>query len=189
MTHSFPTRRSSGLVPAMYAELEAPAVDLGLVPSEAGGPPGGVGLQRGGVREEERQQRAAHRQGVADPKHELDVQGPTDRALLGKSGGSVQHARVEDLDLRLDVLCQQQLGQLVDELRRVLIDPVGEVYRARGKGSHLGHQAERALALFMVTAAARSEEHTSELQSLMRISYAVFCLKKKNTEVKDKDID
>src|SRR3546814_6360932 len=33
---------------------------------------------------------------------------------------------------------------------------------------HLGHRA------------ARSEEHTSELQSLMRISYAVFCLKKKN---------
>src|SRR3546814_9696290 len=31
-----------------------------------------------------------------------------------------------------------------------------------------------------VLPAARSEEHTSELQSLMRISYAVFCLKKKN---------
>src|SRR3546814_7568016 len=30
--------------------------------------------------------------------------------------------------------------------------------------------------------AARSEEHTSELQSLMRISYAVFCLKKKKTK-------
>src|SRR3546814_10496746 len=30
----------------------------------------------------------------------------------------------------------------------------------------------------------RSEEHTSELQSLMRISYAVFCLKKKNTQTK-----
>src|SRR3546814_2200337 len=29
---------------------------------------------------------------------------------------------------------------------------------------------------------ARSEEHTSELQSLMRISYAVFCLKKKKTD-------
>src|SRR3546814_10770059 len=28
----------------------------------------------------------------------------------------------------------------------------------------------------------RSEEHTSELQSLMRISYAVFCLNKKNTQ-------
>src|SRR3546814_2383584 len=34
--------------------------------------------------------------------------------------------------------------------------------------------------LFMIEK--RSEEHTSELQSLMRISYAVFCLKKKNTK-------
>src|SRR3546814_5138919 len=33
-----------------------------------------------------------------------------------------------------------------------------------------------------IVAAPRSEEHTSELQSLMRISYAVFCLKKKNTK-------
>src|SRR3546814_3609899 len=32
---------------------------------------------------------------------------------------------------------------------------------------------------------ARSEEHTSELQSLMRISYAVFCLKKKQNLIKD----
>src|SRR3546814_7285091 len=32
----------------------------------------------------------------------------------------------------------------------------------------------------------RSEEHTSELQSLMRISYAVFCLKKKNNQRYDK---
>src|SRR3546814_4554219 len=33
----------------------------------------------------------------------------------------------------------------------------------------------------LVQRSQRSEEHTSELQSLMRISYAVFCLKKKNT--------
>src|SRR3546814_7866273 len=33
----------------------------------------------------------------------------------------------------------------------------------------------------------RSEEHTSELQSLMRISYAVFCLKKKKTTTINKD--
>src|SRR3546814_4684403 len=37
------------------------------------------------------------------------------------------------------------------------------------------------LGLEMREDAARSEEHTSELQSLMRISYAVFCLKKKKT--------
>src|SRR3546814_1559688 len=33
----------------------------------------------------------------------------------------------------------------------------------------------------------RSEEHTSELQSLMRISYAVFCLKKKTKQIKSKN--
>src|SRR3546814_2181744 len=33
-----------------------------------------------------------------------------------------------------------------------------------------------------ITSNTRSEEHTSELQSLMRTSYAVFCLKKKKTE-------
>src|SRR3546814_2607084 len=33
----------------------------------------------------------------------------------------------------------------------------------------------------LLSASHRSEEHTSELQSLMRISYAVFCLKKKKT--------
>src|SRR3546814_8618316 len=35
----------------------------------------------------------------------------------------------------------------------------------------------------MASDAIRSEEHTSELQSLMRISYAVFCLKKKKAKV------
>src|SRR3546814_7414203 len=36
--------------------------------------------------------------------------------------------------------------------------------------------------LYPETFVERSEEHTSELQSLMRISYAVFCLKKKNNK-------
>src|SRR3546814_6977676 len=37
--------------------------------------------------------------------------------------------------------------------------------------------------LSMLFTEQRSEEHTSELQSLMRISYAVFCLKKKKTKI------
>src|SRR3546814_9654685 len=41
------------------------------------------------------------------------------------------------------------------------------------------HQALRHGVIHQAEAVARSEEHTSELQSLMRISYAVFCLKKK----------
>src|SRR3546814_8501591 len=54
-------------------------------------------------------------------------------------------------------------GELRD-LKRILEDPEGEVW-PRFKLLH------------------RSEEHTSELQSLMRISYAVFCLKKKQTNL------
>src|SRR3546814_6339086 len=38
----------------------------------------------------------------------------------------------------------------------------------------------------IVSGISRSEEHTSELQSLMRISYAVFCLKKKNKHITNK---
>src|SRR3546814_6999977 len=44
-------------------------------------------------------------------------------------------------------------------------------------------QRELVMAVEITNAAqARSEEHTSELQSLMRLSYAVFCLKKQNTQ-------
>src|SRR3546814_10429633 len=39
-----------------------------------------------------------------------------------------------------------------------------------------------AFAYWLFQALTRSEEHTSELQSLMRISYAVFCLKQKNKQ-------
>src|SRR3546814_7147813 len=41
------------------------------------------------------------------------------------------------------------------------------------------------LPLWFSGSATRSEEHTSELQSLMRISYAVFCLKKKKKQEKN----
>src|SRR3546814_7639111 len=40
-------------------------------------------------------------------------------------------------------------------------------------------QASKELVAYIAVLMVRSEEHTSELQSLMRISYAVFCLKKK----------
>src|SRR3546814_1792404 len=46
--------------------------------------------------------------------------------------------------------------------------------------SHSGRVTDKAEFLPAGLIHLRSEEHTSELQSLMRISYAVFCLKKKN---------
>src|SRR3546814_5420873 len=60
-----------------------------------------------------------------------------------------------------------------------------QTYRAFGNvGTHFPSTSR----VFQPTWSVRSEEHTSELQSLMRISYAVFCLKKKkkktNTRLK-----
>src|SRR3546814_5286116 len=67
-------------------------------------------------------------------------------------------------------------------------------HAARAGARHLRARAERSWAgadrcacrprARVVRKAQRSEEHTSELQSLMRISYAVFCLKKKYTTIK-----
>src|SRR3546814_6460106 len=56
------------------------------------------------------------------------------------------------------------------------IDPSKTVVCFAGDGCFMMHGQEFATA---VQYDLRSEEHTSELQSLMRISYAVFCLKKK----------
>src|SRR3546814_58911 len=56
-------------------------------------------------------------------------------------------------------------------------DPVANVIDLRGTVLEL--ELRGASAVIYVHLQDRSEEHTSELQSLMRISYAVFCLKKK----------
>src|SRR3546814_1897796 len=53
-------------------------------------------------------------------------------------------------------------------------------YRRLTRAKMLPAAEARPIIEDMIAADARSEEHTSELQSLMRISYAVFCLKKKH---------
>src|SRR3546814_10867973 len=70
--------------------------------------------------------------------------------------------------------------EALEERLRLLIGP-------RGRTDHDVHATDR-IDLVVVDFGKndlRSEEHTSELQSLMRISYAVFCLKKK-TKKKEK---
>src|SRR3546814_9640457 len=62
----------------------------------------------------------------------------------------------------------QRLGQLLAALTGLLLGLM-----VPPEPAAKGHQRENDQ---------RSEEHTSELQSLMRISYAVFCLKKKNNQ-------
>src|SRR3546814_3435741 len=83
----------------------------------------------------------------------------------------------------------QRPGQIVDALllhpvedRRGPNQYVGVPYRRHAVGGHRLDLHPR----LAVRAAIRSEEHTSELQSLMRISYAVFCLKKKKNTINNK---
>src|SRR3546814_7481553 len=83
------------------------------------------------------------------------------------------------LDLPLDLrgtAFQQRVWRALSEI------PVGTTVSYADIARSIGQpKAVRAVAQACgANRLARSEEHTSELQSLMRISYAVFCLKKKN---------
>src|SRR3546814_10711452 len=71
-------------------------------------------------------------------------------------------------DAALEVVDQAGRGRRYRSVRAFSVGP-GQRSAARGAGQ----------------TRFRSEEHTSELQSLMRISYAVFCLKKKKNKYKN----
>src|SRR3546814_1006155 len=77
-----------------------------------------------------------------------------------------------------------ELGRRTDARRgQSLQFAVGRQVEARIADLDIAHPARIIVLDFAAierVRRARSEEHTSELQSLMRISYAVFCLKKKN---------
>src|SRR3546814_2623548 len=93
--------------------------------------------------------------------------------------GAVDHFRlVREVPGRV-----HEAGQLHHPLHPIEVAAAGRLHLGHdvdgaepgGRLPVLQRQARAELAL-------RSEEHTSELQSLMRISYAVFCLKKKNKQ-------
>src|SRR3546814_10215293 len=89
---------------------------------------------------------------------ELLVQPHIARVAAGRGGARKWHGDAIDLE-RLDPLDRAEAPDASEALVRIM-HVVG------------GHTERFAI---------RSEEHTSELQSLMRISYAVFCLKKKTS--------
>src|SRR3546814_1040218 len=102
---------------------------------------------------------------------------------LGPAFSSFQ-INVPQLDVDLDRVKAKQLGVPVTDVFDTMqiylgslyindFNRFGRVYQVRAQAdAPFRSQPEDILQL-------RSEEHTSELQSLMRISYAVFCLKKK----------
>src|SRR3546814_2001828 len=90
-------------------------------------------------------------------------------------------------DRRLQILERGDAGEVAHadplsrENDRRCIDSRNGLYRLldMGDAGRARHSRYTQLDRHFRHAIARSEEHTSELQSLMRISYAVFCLKKK----------
>src|SRR3546814_6552598 len=87
------------------------------------------------------------------------------------AGRRIVFGNVEILSDRLGALAREKLD-------KVLVPDATVRSRFTGKRRPATH----------VRAKERSEEHTSELQSLMRISYAVFCLKKKKKTKQKKQV-
>src|SRR3546814_9160664 len=99
-----------------------------------------------------------------------------------------KHARLETrraYRTKCAVVKGQLHGKPLFQSRRIRTCRSVAVFQTIGRSLH-GREgdstAERPIypLCFRKSAFPRSEEHTSELQSLMRISYAVFCLKKQN---------
>src|SRR3546814_4365325 len=99
----------------------------------------------------------------SDLPQPLDILARYGRAAIGDIGGG----RVEQIG---------EIAELVADLRDDAI-----LLRDRPAAAILAvlARAREPQRIAVSDVAERSEEHTSELQSLMRISYAVFCLKKK----------
>src|SRR3546814_7553139 len=93
-------------------------------------------------------------------------------ARLGRSETSINE-RLRSARRKTGVGSSRELARLLD--RQKTCDENIDLSGQHSTVKDLVHTA---------TDGVRSEEHTSELQSLMRISYAVFCLKKKNNRTK-----
>src|SRR3546814_8837661 len=74
---------------------------------------------------------------------------------------------------------QYVAAAIVDRIRQLAVHRIGQIAQYSPKGLRTPYLAPRHQVATPLSQSMRSEEHTSELQSLMRISYAVFCLKKK----------
>src|SRR3546814_4124370 len=80
---------------------------------------------------------------------------------------------------QIPIFCRPRWAEETRHASQSFLYPPPDL-RGRDRDHHHDH---RRLRLFRAAGVARSEEHTSELQSLMRISYAVFCLKKKKQQI------
>src|SRR3546814_10712362 len=100
------------------------------------------------------------------------------KALLATAGVELIHA----IAVRNPADLNAEVGALISSGAKMVIVGGGDGSVSGSVDSFVDKDCIFALLpLGTANSFARSEEHTSELQSLMRISYAVFCLKKKKT--------
>src|SRR3546814_1971765 len=113
---------------------------------------------------------------------------------------NAKHARLLPVLLAVPILCAMAPGDMSVAAflaRAASIERLGPLALATPQGHQLKGEVVAAGKRYKAridaerragrkTTSCRSEEHTSELQSLMRISYAVFCLKKKKHNKKTK---
>src|SRR3546814_7566949 len=98
---------------------------------------------------------------------EIDVR------VVEETWSSALLAQLEDRSLDVAICHEPEESELIDKVAL-------PIFQARRYLCVRAGHPEAAKLSLNVLAQYRSEEHTSELQSLMRISYDVFCLKKKN---------
>src|SRR3546814_3845576 len=110
-------------------------------------------------------------------------------AVTGASKGMGRHFVTARVGAGMRVAClarpSDELDTLTEEFGDAVLALPCDVSSSEAVDAAIACTAEHFGRIDTVIAngAIRSEEHTSELQSLMRISYAVFCLKKKNVNI------
>src|SRR3546814_9472436 len=97
--------------------------------------------------------------------------------LLGRQYGKLSGGQQRRVQFAL-ALCGNPRLLFLDEPTTGM-----DIEARQGLWKAIGELSAQGCAVLLTTHYLRSEEHTSELQSLMRISYAVFCLKQKTSSI------
>src|SRR3546814_7962762 len=115
------------------------------------------------------------------PRPAVDLSAARQRAVVGER----QRGVLDDAPLTLVPIVLDRVREIDQDMPRPLREVVAMHPAALGDrefGKHARFELRSIIAGLGDFFGIRSEEHTSELQSLMRISYAVFCLKKKKKQ-------
>src|SRR3546814_4047261 len=108
------------------------------------------------------------------PIETIEVDDPADNEVLFRTAAcGLCHS---DLHFKQGAMPHFPVPTVMGHEAAGVVEKVGKNVRDLQPGDHV----VACNTIYCGTCKQRSEEHTSELQSLMRISYAVFCLKKKN---------